>query len=106
MEVIELATREAGKKGYSSICEIVIEVGDLSGVEAESFRWGLEMLAKDSILEHAEIQIIRIPGNGICSICNNEFIMQNRIDMCPDCHCLPSEIKGGQEFRLVSLVAE
>ena len=50
MEVIDLATREAQKNGVSIIREILLEVGALSGVEADAFQWGLEMLIKDTIL--------------------------------------------------------
>ena len=106
LEVIGLAQREAGKNGVSAIREILIEVGDLSGVEADSFQWGLEMLVKGTILEDAVVNLIRTPGIGKCSACNIEFEMKNRIDTCPHCGCFPSEIRGGQEFRVVSLLAE
>jgi len=106
MEVIELAEREAGKNGVSAIREILIEVGDLSGVEANAFQWALEMLVKDTILGKAEIKLIRTPGKGKCSACDLEFSMQNRLDSCPVCSCFPSEITGGKEFRVASLVGE
>jgi len=38
MEVIELVQHEADKNGVSGIEEILIEVGDLSGVEADIFQ--------------------------------------------------------------------
>jgi hydrogenase nickel incorporation protein HypA/HybF len=106
MEVISLASREAGKSGLAVIQEILIEVGDLSGVDADAFQWGLEMLAKDSILAQAEIKLIRTTGKGRCSECDLEFEMKIRTDNCPVCHCFPSAITGGEEFRVVSLVAE
>ncbi len=106
MEVISLASKEAGKKNLSVISEILIEVGELSGVEADAFQWGLEMLAKDSILAIAEIKINRIPGRGRCSSCNIEFGMNTRLAMCPECHGFPSVIAAGEEFRVVSLLAE
>ncbi|MEI7661959.1 MAG: hydrogenase maturation nickel metallochaperone HypA [Bacteroidota bacterium] len=106
MEVISLAGRETATKNLKVVREILIEVGTLSGVEAEAFQWGLEMLVKGTILEHAEIQVVRTPGKGKCSSCNTEFEMQNRLDICPGCQCFPSEISGGTEFRVVSLVAE
>ena len=106
MEVIDLATREARKNRVSIIREILLEVGALSGVEADAFQWGLEMLIKDTILENAMIKLIRIPGKGTCSACNIEFEMKNRLDSCPECQCFPSKISGGQELRIVSILAE
>jgi hydrogenase nickel incorporation protein HypA/HybF len=105
MEVVELSQREADKNGVSIIHEILIEVGDLSGIEADVFQSALEMVKKDTLLEDAIVRLIRTPGKGKCSTCNMEFEMKYRLDICP-CGGFPSEISGGQEFRVVSLVAE
>ena len=105
MEVVEMSQREADKNGVSIIHEILIEVGDLSGIEADIFQSALEMVVKDTLLENSIVRIIRTPGKGICSSCNVEFEMKNRLDLCPDCGCVAMEVSGGQEFRVVSLVA-
>jgi hydrogenase nickel incorporation protein HypA/HybF len=106
IEVINLAQREAEKNMAGSIQEITIEVGDLSGVEADAFESALELLVKDSVLENADINIIRTAGKGKCNSCNLEFEMKYRMATCPKCQCFPSEISGGEEFRVVSLVVE
>ena len=105
-EVIDLASREAGKNELSTIGEIVIEVGELSGVEADAFQWALEMTVKNTILEYAIIRLIRIPGKGKCKTCKLEFEMKNRLDGCPGCGCFSPEISGGQEFRVLSMAGE
>ncbi len=106
MEVIELASRESKKNGVSKIFEMEIEVGDLSGVEADTFQSALEMIVKDTLLENTLIQINRQPATGKCTDCNQAFEMKERMATCPTCHCFPSEISGGQEFRVVSILAE
>lgn len=106
IEVINLAQREAEKNMSEFIQEITIEVGDLSGVEADAFESALELLVKDSILENADINILRIAGKGKCNACDYEFEMKYRMATCPKCQCFPSEISGGEEFRVVSLVVE
>lgn len=106
IEVINLAQREAEKNSASAIQEITIEVGDLSGVEADAFGSALELLVKDSILENATISIIRTSGKGKCNTCNLEFEMNHRMAVCPQCKCFPSKISGGDEFRVVSLVVD
>ncbi|MEI7895892.1 MAG: hydrogenase maturation nickel metallochaperone HypA [bacterium] len=105
-EVIELVQREAGKKGVSAVLGITIEVGDLSGVEADAFQSALELIIKDTILDRAAVVITRTPGIGYCRNCNKEFEMKHRLDVCPECHCFPSEFNGGQEFRVLSIEAE
>lgn len=106
IEVIDLAQREAEKSRAKSIQEINIEVGDLSGVEADAFESALGLLIKDSILDHATVNILRIPGKGRCNGCKYDFEMNHRMATCPKCQCFPSEIKGGDEFRVMSLLVE
>ncbi len=106
IEVISLAEREAEKNRAHTISEIIIEVGDLSGVEADAFESALGLLVKGSMLGNALVSILRTPGKGRCNACDQEFEMNHRMATCPKCQCFPSEINGGQEFRVVSLMVE
>ena len=106
MEVIELVQHEADKNRVSNIEEILIEVGDLCGVETDIFQSALEMVVKDTLLENSHVRITHTPGKGKCNACNMEFEMKNRLDLCPDCGCFVSEVSGGQEFRVLSILAE
>ena len=106
LEVIDLARREAEKNKAKTIQEITIEVGDLSGVEADAFESALGLLINDSILNYATVNILRIPGKGRCNGCEYDFEMKHRMATCPKCLCFPSEIKGGDEFRVMSLVVD
>jgi len=105
-EVIDLASREAKKNNIDSLTEIVIEIGDLSGIEADIFQSALEMIVKDTMLEHAGLRLIRTSGKGKCHACSRDFEMKNRLDVCPVCSCFPSEISGGHEFRVLSISGE
>jgi len=105
-EVIKLAEYEAEKNKARAVSEITIELGNFSGVEAEPFGSALSLLSEGTILENARLNIIRTTGKGICHACEREFEMEQRFDTCPWCKSYPSEIKGGSEFRVVSLVVE
>ena len=105
-EVIKLASDEAEKNKALLVSEITIEIGNLSGADADAFESALGLLSEGSILEKARLNIIRIRGIGICTDCNTDFEMIKRIDTCPKCHSFPSEIRGGNEFRVVSLMIE
>ncbi|TFG43502.1 MAG: hydrogenase maturation nickel metallochaperone HypA [Bacteroidia bacterium] len=105
-EVIKLAEYEAEKNKARSVNEITVEIGNFSGVEAEAFGSALSLLAEGSILEKARLSIIRTMGKGVCPACRKEFEMEQRFDTCPVCNSFPSEIKGGSEFRVMSLMIE
>ena len=106
METVELVSREAKKNGVSLIREVLIEVGNLSGVEADAFEFAMELMVKGSILENAAIRLTRTPGKGKCIACDLEFIMSQRLDCCPQCSSFPSEISGGENFRVLSMIGE
>lgn len=105
-EVIKLAEHEAKKNNAVSVSEITIEVGNMSGIEAEAFESALGLLSEGSILDKACLNILKLKGKGVCNSCKQEFEMDKRMDTCPQCHSFPSEIKGGNEFRVVSLMIE
>ncbi len=105
-EVVKLAREQAGKNNARSVSAITIEVGSISGVEPEAFRSALSLLTEGTILENARLNIITINATGICIACKHDFEMEQRIEFCPICGSFPSEIRGGKEFRVVSLVIE
>jgi hydrogenase nickel incorporation protein HypA/HybF len=106
LEVVDLAAREAEKHGVSRIFELEIEVGDLSGIEADTFQSALEIVVRNTLLEQTLIRLIRKPGRGVCSECNGEYEMREQLSLCPVCNAFPSKISGGEEFKVVSLLAE
>jgi len=106
LEVIDLARREVEKNKAGMIKEITIEVGDLSGVDSDAFESALGLLIKESILNRAKVNIVRVPGKGRCNSCAYDFEMNHRTATCPKCLCFPSQISGGDEFRVVSLLVE
>jgi hydrogenase nickel incorporation protein HypA/HybF len=102
-DVIRLAEYEAEKNNARIVSEITIEIGNMSGVDADAFESALGLIKENSVLQDAYLNIIRIWGRGVCNACNKEFEMNQRMDTCPECGSFPSEIKGGNEFRVVSL---
>jgi hydrogenase nickel incorporation protein HypA/HybF len=106
MDVIRLASAEAEKNDASLIYEIEIELGELSGVELEAFKFSLELLARESILSQAEIKIHRISGKAKCGSCGTEFEMHDLLTACPQCGEYKAEIMSGKDFRIKSLLAE
>jgi hydrogenase nickel incorporation protein HypA/HybF len=106
VEVIKLSQNEADKNHARRVSEITIEVGNMSGVEADAFESALRLLAEGSIIAEASLNLIKTKGTGRCIACNIDFEMNKRMDTCPKCSSFPSEIKGGNEFRVVSLLIE
>lgn len=105
-EVVKIAVEEAAKNNARSVSEITIEVGNMIGIESEAFESAILLLSQGTLLDKAHVKIVKIKGRGICHTCGREFEMKQRIDECPWCHIVPWEIRGGTEFRVVSLLIE
>ena len=88
------------------VSEITIEVGNFCGVEVEAFKSAIALLSEGTVLDKAELNIVRIKGRGLCHSCGQEFEMDQRMDTCTVCNSFPAEIRGGNEFRVVSIMIE
>ena len=106
LEVLGLVTIEAAKNRVKVIHEIQIEIGKISGVESGVFQTALEITARNSILEKAKIIILNPPGKGRCMNCGEEFEMEDLLALCPNCQHQPSEITGGKELKVLSMIGE
>ena len=105
MNVIELASAEARKNDVSRIYSVDIEVGELSGVETEAFRFSLDLLAKESLLRDSSIHITTVSGRARCRKSREEFDMHELTAACPACGTCSPEILAGKEFRMKSMMA-
>ena len=92
--IIEIASEQAKIYNLSLIDEVEIEVGKLSGVEIE---------AKDTILENSRTIFTLIPGLACCLICSKEFVTDSFFAQCPECKGFNFQIIQGQELRVKSL---
>ena len=62
----------------SSVSEISIEVGGLSGVVEEALEFAMDEAVKNTVLKDAKRTIIRIPGKLKCLACFHEFEVEDR----------------------------
>jgi hydrogenase nickel incorporation protein HypA/HybF len=100
MGIIDLASMEAKAHGAPEVEEIVLDIGELSGVEIESFDFAWTEGVKGTILEGAERKINRIPGKGKCLDCETEFSLQQYYDPCPNCGEHLIEVLSGKEMKV------
>jgi hydrogenase nickel incorporation protein HypA/HybF len=104
-DVISLVAEEARKNGVEAIHELSIELGELCGVDAESFRFSLDLLRKGTLLDTSSVRIIGTEGKARCSACGELFGLHDLLSSCPSCGGPPGEILAGREFRLISMIA-
>ena len=100
MGIIDLANEEAGKQDAAAIEEIVLDIGELSGVEMMSFEFAWDQAVMGTILETTKRTINHISGNGKCLDCGTIFPMHRYFDPCPSCGKYLVQVISGREMRV------
>jgi len=102
--ILERVEEAARREGFSSVRELRLEVGRLSGVEIEALRFALESMAPGTLLAGACIRLDERPGSAWCAQCAALVEVSSRIEPCPHCGGFGLQLRAGTELRLVDLL--
>ena len=83
----------------AKVTRVVLQVGKLSGVVADSVRFCFDACAEGTALEGAALEIIEIPGRARCRDCDAQVELQDIIALCP-CGSANLELLSGEEIRI------
>ena len=78
-----------------------LRIGEVSGVEADALRFGLEALARDRGWPPLELRIERLPLRRRCRDCG--FDPAADIARCPHCGGRRLALAGGDELEIASV---
>ena len=106
MTILDVAAEEVIKNNAGIVREIQLEVGTLSGVDAEALKFALLFAAKSTVLEGASVIIIPAEGLGRCFRCDHSFNMTEIWTLCPVCHMPAGKIIQGEELKFLSLTVD
>lgn len=81
------------------VTRVVLEVGRLSAVVPDAFRFCFELCAEGTPAEGAELDIIELPGRARCRDCAQEIALDSVFDRCP-CGSLSLELLSGEQLQL------
>ena len=106
LNILDIVRETCQEENASSVVEVTLRIGDLSGVDTEALTTCLHIASRGSLMQHARISIIRQQGLGWCACCNSSFPMKDILAPCPVCLHSASEFLEGRELRLESILAE
>lgn len=104
LSIVDIANEEVANAGGGQVSEIILEIGQLSGVIVDALDFVWSEAVKDSVLEKAARKILLIPGKAGCMNCENEFEIHDLFDSCPVCNSNETNIIKGKELRIKSLI--
>jgi hydrogenase nickel incorporation protein HypA/HybF len=79
------------------VTRVTVEVGALTCVLPDAMRFCFELCAAGTVVEGAELEIVRIPGEGRCRQCERNFEIPQLGIACP-CGSFAIEITRGEEL--------
>ncbi|PLR95065.1 hydrogenase maturation nickel metallochaperone HypA/HybF [Bacillus sp. T33-2] len=105
VEVINLVCEDAIQRNINHVNKIEVIVGDLSNVLPDALELAFLFMRKQGlglIDDNTHLHIIREVAKAKCQTCQQEFIPDYRIAVCPKCHLPNSLLISGETFRVES----
>ncbi|MDH5552433.1 MAG: hydrogenase maturation nickel metallochaperone HypA [Nitrosomonas sp.] len=104
--VLQIIEDAADEQKFTRVKTVWLEIGQLSCVEPDALRFHFEVVTRDSLAHQAQLEIIKIPGQGCCNQCATELPMDSIYDLCPNCGSYEICIIRGDEMRVKELDVE
>ena len=98
--IVEIAEENARKQGAKKVLSVIVEVGALSGVMAESLEFCFEACSRETLLDGSLLKIERVPARARCRSCHQEYDLTNFFDNCPACNSVGNDLLSGEELRI------
>jgi hydrogenase nickel incorporation protein HypA/HybF len=95
----------AGRPGVRPTA-IALRIGALSGVDAESLRFGFEALVRDTEYDPLRLDIELVPRRHKCMDCGAEYDVADNDSMCITCGSLIAVCIAGEELDIAWVEVE
>ena len=103
VDLVEQLTEVVIREKATTVVEINIVMGAMSGVERVPFEFAFPEAARDTCFEGAVLHIEEVPLILKCNDCNQETETDELIMVCPLCNSVSVEIIQGKEFLIKSM---
>ncbi len=103
LNIIDIVSSQAKAEQAQKINRIELEIGELAGILIDSLEFCFEAASKNTLADSASLNIVKIPGKGICHDCHTEIDVDNYIVVCPNCGGFGVEITQGKELKIRSI---
>ena len=101
--IVEIVHQYVPPEESWSVKSVRLKVGDLSGVVADSLDFCFTAIIADTALSGTTLEIDRIPYTLHCMDCNDTFISEFGVVLCPKCGGDRTEVVAGTEMQVVEI---
>lgn len=105
--IVEVVEQRASACAAARVKGVRLQVGEASGIAADSLAFSFEMLAGFSpLLAGARLTIDHVPHRAYCRHCAREFAVYHFVPQCPDCETWSAEVVSGKELQILDMEIE
>jgi len=101
--VLNTALRHAGDRPVTAVG---VRAGRFRQVVPESLRFYFEVVARDTPLEGARLELIEVPVRLLCRACRGEWEPDWPLFRCPDCASANVSVLAGEELEVEYIEVE
>jgi hydrogenase nickel incorporation protein HypA/HybF len=104
--ILEVVLRHAQEADARQVVHIYLVIGQLASIVDDSVQFYWDMIAKDTIAEHARLHFRRVPAEFECQKCGHRFQLGDEDWLCSQCGSGQLAIISGEEFFIASIDVE
>jgi hydrogenase nickel incorporation protein HypA/HybF len=101
--VVQIASRHANGRRVTKVC---LKVGHLRQVVPSALAFSFELVAQDTPVDGATLELEEVPATGLCRECGAESRLESFPLQCGACGGFDLEIIEGEELYVESLELE
>ncbi|NJM07298.1 hydrogenase maturation nickel metallochaperone HypA [Candidatus Gracilibacteria bacterium] len=104
MQLVDVAARAAEDAGAERVSVVRLRLGALSGVVRDALEFSFAIVAADTALAGAQLQIEELPLVIYCVPCARKATLVGISSFrCPSCNTPSGDIRQGRELEIVGL---
>lgn len=98
--LLQIILDEVKKHCISKVTVVRLKIGELTGVQTSALTFCFELMAKDTPVEGADLQIDVVPVKAKCLDCGEVFVTEDYSFFCPGCSTSHVELVSGRELHV------
>lgn len=104
--ILPLIERVAAENHMTSVKKVTLKVGRLRQIVPEFLKFAFESVTKTTVAEGAELIVESVPILVLCKSCQQQFVVEENIYLCPNCNHTDLQVLTGKEIILESIEGE
>jgi hydrogenase nickel incorporation protein HypA/HybF len=101
--IVQIASRHANGR---RVTKVQLKVGHLRQVVPSALSFSFELVAQDTSVEGAQLEMEEVPAAGLCRDCGTESRLKSFPLQCRKCEGFDLEVLGGEELFVEFLELE